>query len=88
MVQTAFFGGYAVCEKSMILSRVKNNEISCEEGFTFDPVSTRCYNIPDVLHADFLQGCRNLSASYLPIQFENDEQVGGFMDLLNSGKAM
>ncbi len=84
-MQTALFGGYALCERGLILERINKNELACEQGFTFDPVTTRCYNIPDVLNADPIDGCPILSASD-SIHFDSDDEVGGFMDLLTSGE--
>jgi hypothetical protein len=86
-VQTALFGGYATCEKDLILERIGKNEIACDEGYTFDPVSTRCYIVPDIISNDFIEGCIHASGSDF-VQFDSDEEVGGFMDMLTSGKTL
>jgi hypothetical protein len=61
---------------------MKRGEIQCDEGFIWDQKKT-CYSAPNILTnvSQIFDVCKQLHGS-TNIQFNSDEDVDGFIDLL------
>ncbi len=82
-------GGYE--ESSCALSMANASFKKCAEGFVFDPVNLFCYKVSDVILANQEMAESQCQTSYkrsMMIEFLNDEQVVGFIELLKSGTVL
>ncbi len=83
----SFSGGFGYCDNDLIIERFNKEMIHCDEGFIFDPITVRCYIIPNVLvnSSNYYEYCHEAYGAEC-LEFQNDDQVNSFMDLLISGK--
>jgi len=83
---TYSFGGYAECSDSLLNDRITRGQIKCDEGFVWDQKKA-CYAIPNLIAkaSELSNVCQDIHGSN-NIEFENDDGIERFMNLLRSGK--